>query len=86
MIQPKNETESLLLSITRNCEMLFKQTQKKAEEALEVRLTQPKQTFSFQRAINLGPDSNWLFGLTSPEVYNTICNITEKKQNGTLNI
>ena len=31
MIQPKNQTEDLLLSITKNCEMLIKQTHRKAE-------------------------------------------------------
>ena len=31
MIRPKNETEYLLLSITRNCETLIDQTHRKAE-------------------------------------------------------
>ena len=29
MIRPKNETENLLLSITKNCETLIKQTHRK---------------------------------------------------------
>ena len=32
MIRPKNETEDLLLSITKNCETLIEQTHKKAEK------------------------------------------------------
>ena len=31
----KNETEDLSLSITKNCETLFKQTHRKPEETLE---------------------------------------------------
>ena len=33
MIQPKNETGNLLLSITKNCEKLVEQTHRKPEEA-----------------------------------------------------
>ena len=35
MIRPKNETEEFLLSKTKNCEKLIKQTRTKAEEILE---------------------------------------------------
>ena len=35
MIQPKNETEDLLLSITKNCEKLIEQTHRKSEELLK---------------------------------------------------
>ena len=35
MIRPKNQTEGLLLSLTKNCETLIKQTHRKAEETLE---------------------------------------------------
>ena len=38
MIRPKNETENLLLSITKNCETLIKQTHRKAEETLEFKI------------------------------------------------
>ena len=31
MIRPKNETEDLLLSITKNCETLIRQTYRNAE-------------------------------------------------------
>ena len=35
MIQPKNETEDLLLSITENCQLLIEQTYRKEEDTLE---------------------------------------------------
>ena len=35
MIRLKNQTEDLLLSVTKNCETLIKQTHQKAEETLE---------------------------------------------------
>ena len=35
MIQPKNETGDLLLSKTKNCETLIKQTHRKPEETIE---------------------------------------------------
>ena len=35
MIRPKDKKENLLLSITKNCEILIEQTYKKAEETLE---------------------------------------------------
>ena len=37
-IRHKNETEDLLLSFTKNGEMLIKQTHRKVEEALELKL------------------------------------------------
>ena len=44
---------------------------------MEIKLTKSKQTFHFKPSINLGVDSNWMIGLTSLEVYNSIFNITE---------
>ena len=41
MIQPKNETEDLLLSKNRNCETLIDQTHRKAEETLEFKMIEP---------------------------------------------
>ena len=38
MFKPKNETEDLLLSITKNCKTLVNQTHKKAEETNEFKL------------------------------------------------
>ena len=42
MIRPKNDREDLLISITKNCETLIKQTHTKAEETLEFQLTKPR--------------------------------------------
>ena len=42
MIRPKNETEDLLLLITKNCETLIDQTYRKPEETLEFKIFKPK--------------------------------------------
>ena len=39
MTRPKNETEDSLISNTKNCETLIKQTNRKAEETMEIKLT-----------------------------------------------
>ena len=36
MIRPKNETEDLLLSITKNCETLIEQTYKKCRRNIRI--------------------------------------------------
>ena len=51
--QSKNETEGLLLSITKNCETLINQTHKKAQETLEFEMTKSRQTFHFNPAVSL---------------------------------
>ena len=76
MIRPKNETEDLLLSITKNCETLIEQTHRKAEETLEFKMIKPKETFDFKPPIQVKGD--WMIRLTDLEVYNSIFNITEE--------
>ena len=76
MIRPKNETENLLLSITKNCETLIEQTHRKAEETLEFKMTQPKETFHFKPPISI--EGSWMLELTDVEVYNSIFEITEE--------
>ena len=44
--RPKNETEKLLLSISKNCQTLFKQNPTKPKETLEFKLIKPRETFS----------------------------------------
>ena len=56
MIQPKNETENLLLSITKNCETLIKQTHRKAEETLEFKMIRPRETFHFKPEVQIQGD------------------------------
>ena len=76
MIQPKNETEDLFLSITENCETVIKQTQTKPQVVLEFKINRPKQTISFNPLISV--EGSWMIGLTSLEVCNSIFNITEQ--------
>ena len=67
MIRHKNETEDLLLSITKNCETLIDQTHRKAEETLEFKMIKPKETFDFKPPIQVKGD--WMIGLTDLELY-----------------
>ena len=76
MIKPKNETEDLLLSITKNCETLMEQTHRKPEETFEFKIFKPRETFHFKTPIQFKGD--WMIGLTDLEVYNSIFIITEK--------
>ena len=73
MITPKNETEDLLLSKTKNCETLIKQTHTTPEETLEFELTKPRETFDFNPPIPI--EGSWIIGFTSLEVYNFLFNI-----------
>ena len=76
MIRPINETEDLLLSITKNCETLIEQTHRKQEETLEYKMTKPRETFHFKPPIPI--EGSWMIGLTDLEVYNSIFNLTEE--------
>ena len=76
MIQPKIETEDLLLSITKNCETLIEQTHRKAEVTLEIKMMKPRETFNFIPPISI--EGSWVIGLTVLEVYNSILIITEE--------
>ena len=76
MIRPKNETQDLLLSITKNCETLIEQTHTKPQETLEFKMIKPRETFHFKPPIQVKGD--WMIGLTDLEVYNSIFIITEE--------
>ena len=76
MIRPKNQTEDLLLSITKNCETLIEQTHRKAEETLEFKMIKSRETFHFKPPIQV--EGDWMIGLIDLEVYNSIFNITEE--------
>ena len=76
MIRLKNQTEDLLLSITKSCETLIHQTHRKPEETLENKMVQSKQSFHFNPPLQTKGD--WMIGLTDLEVYNSIYNITEQ--------
>ena len=75
MVRPKNQTEDFLLSITKNCETLIERTHRKPEETLEYKITKPRETFVFNPSVKVKED--WMIGLISLEVYNSIFNITE---------
>ena len=76
MIRPKDETEDLLLSITKNCERLVEQTHRKPEETLEFKTNKSRETFHFKPPIQV--EGDWMLGLVNLEVYNSIFNITEE--------
>ena len=80
-IKPKNETEVLIVSKTRNGETFIEQTHTKPEETVEFRLNQLKENFSFNLSIILRLDSEWMIGLTGLEVYIFIFNITDENNN-----
>ena len=75
MIRLENETEDLLLSFTKICETLIKQTHTQPQETLEVKLTNPRQTFSFKLPIQI--EGAYMIGLTGLEIYKSIFNIME---------
>ena len=76
MFKPRNESEDLLLSITKNCKKLIDQTYKKSEEVLEFKLTKSRESFSFNPPIQI--EGSWMIGLINLEVYNSIFNIINK--------
>ena len=76
MIRPKNETEDLWLSITKNCETLIEQTHTKPQETLEFKMIKSRKTYHFNPPIQTKED--WMLGLIDLEVYNSIFNITEE--------
>ena len=53
MITPRNRTEDLLISLTKNCETLPKQTHTKPQETLDFQLTQSRETFSLKPPISI---------------------------------
>ena len=76
MVQPKNETEHLLLSITKNCEKLVEQTHRKPEETLEFKMLKSREILHFNSLIPT--EGDWMLGLKDLEVYNSIFNITKE--------
>ena len=76
MIQPGNEQEDLLLSITKNCRSPIKQTHAKPQETLEFKMTEPREAFHFNPSVRVEEDL--ILGLMNLEVYDSIFNITEE--------
>ena len=75
MIRPKTQTEDLLLSIYKNSETVIEQIHRKAEETLENKMMKSRETFHFKPPIQTKED--WMIGLTSLEMYNSVFNNTE---------
>ena len=75
MIQPKNETLGLLISITEIFETPIFQTHRKPEETLEFKMIKQRETFLFNPSVEIKED--WMIGLTILEVYNSIFNKTD---------
>ena len=75
-IRPKNETEDLIPSITKNCETLFEKSHRKAEDTLEFKVIKPRNTFYFNPPVQVEDD--WMLVLIDLEVYISIFNITEE--------
>ena len=55
---------------------LIEQTHRKPEETLEFKMIKPREMFHFPPPIQIKGD--WMIGLTSLEVYNSILNITKE--------
>ena len=83
MIQPKNETEDLLLSITKNCEKLIEQTHRKAEDTLEFKMNKPREIFHFNAPNPI--EGSWMVDLLNLEVYNSFLNINQTNDKFELN-
>ena len=77
MVRPKNETETLLLPITKNCETLIKRTHTKPRDTLDFKLTKPREIFSFKASISI--EGSRMIGLGNLEECNSVFIITEEK-------
>ena len=75
MIRPKNETEDLLLSITKSCETLIHQIHSRPEETLEFKMIKPREKIHFNPPLQVEDD--WMLGLVELEICIFIFNITE---------
>ena len=71
-----DKKESLLLSIAKSNQEIVENTHSKAQETLEYKMNKQKESFSFDIPLDL--PEQWMMGVTSLEVYNTVYNITEK--------
>ena len=63
MNQPEKKTEDFLISLTKNCETLVKQTLTKTQGRLEFKNTKSREIFSSKPSFNPGLDASWMVGL-----------------------
>ena len=71
-----DKKESLLLSIAKSNLDIVENTLSKPQETLEFKMNKQKESFSIDIPLEL--PEQWMMGVTSLEVYNTVYNITEK--------
>ena len=71
-----DKKESLLLSIAKSNQEIVENTHSKPQKTLEFKMNKQKESFSFDISLEL--PEQWMMGVTSLEVYNTVYNITEK--------
>ena len=71
-----NKQESLLLTIAKSNQEIVENTHSKPQETLEIKMNKQKESFSFDIPLDL--PEQWMMGVTSLQVYNTVYNITEK--------
>ena len=69
-----DKKETLLLNIAKSNQEIVENTHSKPQETLEFKMTKQKESFSFDVPLQL--NENWMMGVTSLEVYNTVYNIT----------
>ena len=71
-----DKKEFLLLSIAKSNLDFVENTLSKPQETLEFKMNKQKESFSFDIPLDL--PEQWMMGVTSLEVYNTVYYITEK--------
>ena len=71
-----DKKESLLLSIAKSNLDIVENTHSKPQETLEFKMNKQKESFSFDIPLDL--PEQWMMGVTSLEVYNTVYNNNEK--------
>ena len=71
-----DKKESLLLSIAKSNLDFVENTLSKPQETLDFKMNKQKESFSFDIPLEL--PEQWMMGVTSLEVYNTVYNISEK--------
>ena len=79
LITPKNQTEDLLFSVTKNCETPIRQTRTRPEKTLDFKRTKSGEKIQFKPPVPI--EGSYLIGLTNLEVYNSIFNVTEDNNN-----
>ena len=71
-----DKKEFILLNIAKSKQEIVENTHSKPRETLEFKMTNQKESFSFDVLFQL--NEKWMMGVTSLEVYNTVYNNTEK--------